>query len=575
MSPRRVGNYDLLERIGEGGMGEVWLARHESLRRLVAVKLIHPQTLSSRSAAEARKQFEREAHATSTLRSPHTVALFDYGATPDGNVYYAMELLEGISLAALVNEFGPVPAERVVHLLTGLCESLAEAHDRGLVHRDVKPGNVFTCVLGTKYDFVKVLDFGLARTLPTLAPGSSPAITGTIAGSPAFMAPEAARGAFAPSCDIYGVGCVAYWLLTGKFVFEAPTPIDVILAHMQSAPTPPSQRGAKVPPELDRIVLACLEKEPRNRPATAAELGDLLDACPIETRWTPARARAFFEDNRDAIARANPATLLGRAIAERGDSDPATSAPSELRSDTASRDAPPKGDVAREALRAPIDRLQHHFTRSHIDVHELELRMLRVKKAKTEDEIERVFADLPPLDPASSPPASAASAAPRSSNGTRASGEPPAVGVSLPIEPSAPEAVAIVEPRHASPLAVRGKRRAETQIVSVMSSNRRDIVLRDGEVGAAVAVMGEATVFVDCSQLSPNADGVAELRCVAVMGGLNVYVKAGVEVEATGVGVLGYFERWGGRRRSRKGPLLRITGAAVLGGVKVVVAEEE
>jgi hypothetical protein len=562
VSPRRVGSYDLLERIGEGGMGEVWLARHESLRRLVAVKLIHPQTLSSRGALEARKQFEREAHATSTLRSPHTVALFDYGATPDGNVYYAMELLDGISLAALVNEFGPVSPERAVHLLTGLCESLAEAHDRGLVHRDVKPGNVFTCVLGTKFDFVKVLDFGLARTLPTLAPGSSPAVTGTIAGSPAFMAPEAARGAFAPSCDIYGVGCVAYWLLTGKFVFEAETPIDVILAHMQSTPSPPSEHGVRVPPELDRIVLACLEKEPRNRPASAADLGALLEACPIDTRWTPARARAFFEENRVAIARANPATLQSRAIAERGDAQLAVPA----------EGAAPADEVARESLRAPIDRLQHHFTRSHIDVHELELRMLRVKKAKSALEVERVFADLPPLDPKAPPPANRANAASRASNGTRSSES--TSGSAPSIEPRPSEAIAIVESRNASALA-RSHRRPETQIVSVMSSNRRDIVLRDGEVGTVVAVMGEATVFVDCSQLSANTDAVAELKCVAVMGGLNIYVKAGVEVEAMGVGVLGYFERWGGRRRSRKGPLLRITGAAILGGVKVVVAEEE
>jgi Protein kinase domain len=553
LSARRVGSYDLLERIGEGGMGEVWLARHESLRRLVAVKLIHPQTLSSHSALEARKQFEREAHATSTLRSPHTVALFDYGATADGNVYYAMELLEGISLAALVNEFGPVPAERAVHLLAGLCESLAEAHDRGLVHRDVKPANVFTCVLGTKYDFVKVLDFGLARTLPTLAPGSSPAITGTIAGSPAFMAPEAARGAFAPSCDIYGVGCVAYWLLTGKFVFEAPTPIDVILAHMQSPPMPPSQRGIHVPPELERVVLACLEKNPANRPATAAEVGALFEACPLETRWTPARARSFFEENGDAIARANPATMRSRAIAERGDVHVAAPA-----------NAAASNDIGRESLRGPIDRLQHHFTRSHIDVNELELRMLRVKKAKTAQEVERIFADLPPIDPAPAA-ASGAAAVRRATNGFPARSDE--------VQPS--EAVALVEPRPPSALAVRAHRRPEAQIVSIMSSNRRDIVLRNGEVGAAVAVMGEATVFVDCSQLSTDVDGVAELKCVAVMGALNVYVKAGVEVEATGVGVLGYFERWGGRRRSRKGPLLRITGAAVLGGVKVVVAEEE
>jgi hypothetical protein len=541
----------------------VWLARHESLRRLVAVKLIHPQTLSSQSAAEARRQFEREAHATSTLRSPHTVAVFDYGATPDGNVYYAMELLEGISLAALVNEFGPVPPERALHLLIGLCESLAEAHDRGLVHRDVKPGNVFTCVLGTKYDFVKVLDFGLARTLPTLAPGSSPAITGTIAGSPAFMAPEAARGAFAPSCDIYGVGCVAYWLLTGKFVFEAPTPIDVILAHMQSAPDAPSAHAPAVPPELDRIVLACLAKDAEKRPASASELGALFEACPVLTRWTPVRARAFFEENRDAIARANPATIRSRALAERGDGaiGEAAPPPASLASDDAAR-------------RAPIERLQHHFTRSHIDVNELELRMLRVKKAKTAQEIDRVFADLPPLAPPAPPSSSEAPRAPSRDARLPVNGR----GKTAAIESSGAGsttgvATAAIVQHDRRALAIAAPCRPEIQIVSVMSSNRRDVTLRDGEVGTAVAVMGEATVFVDASQLP--VDGVAELKCVAVMGTLMVYVKAGVDVEATGVGVLGYFERWGGRRRSRQGPLLRITGAAVLGGVKIIVAEDE
>jgi hypothetical protein len=579
VSRGRVGNYDLLERIGEGGMGEVWLARHETLRRLVAVKLIHPQTLSSKGAAEARRQFEREAHATSTLRSPHTVALFDYGTTPSGDVYYAMELLDGISLAALVHEFGPVTPERAVHLLSGVCESLAEAHQRGLVHRDIKPGNVFTCVLGTKYDFVKVLDFGLARTLPTLAPGASPAVTGTIAGSPAFMAPEAARGEFAPSCDIYGVGCVAYWLLTGKFVFEAPTPIDVILAHMQEKPVPPSARGANVPPGLEAIVLACLEKDREKRPKSAAELGSLFEAIALESRWTPAKARSFFEEHGEAIARANPATLKSREIAARGD-EAARAVPSgDAEGDRAGgANASRESTGAKPSLREPIDRLQHHFTRSHIDVHELELRMLRVKKAKTAHDIERIFADLPPLDaPAEGAPttnAEAARGAFAKAEGTREAAIAPADDATARRGKTGRTMVGIVEPRTTA-LAVRGPRAEDAEIVSVMSSNRRDMILRDGEQGTAVAVMGEATVFVDASQLCETTDGVAELECVAVMGHVTVYVKAGIDVEAAGVGVLGYFERWGGTRRPRKGSLLRITGVAVLGGVKVIVADEE
>jgi hypothetical protein len=185
--------------------------------------------------------------------------------------------------------------------------------------------------------------------------------------------------------------------------------------------------------------------------------------------------------------------------------------------------------------------------------------MLRVKKAKTSQEIERVFADLPPLE--ASPKEPTPRATPSPTNGS-------ALARAI---PSASAAVAVIDPRQKT--LARGPRRAETQVVSIMSSNRRDITLRDGEVGTTVAVMGEATVFIDASQVT--AGGVAELKCVAVMGHLTVYVKAGVEVDAVGVGVLGYFERWGGRRRARQGPLLRVTGAAVLGGVKVVVAEEE
>ena len=233
-------------------------------------------------------------------------------------------------------------------------------------------------------------------------------------------------------------------------------------------------------------------------------------------------------------------------------------------------DAPPKSDSP--SLRAPIDRLQHHFTRSHIDVNELELRMLRVKKAKTAQDIERIFADLPPLDEA--PPASSPVPGQGAERPVNGRGNAPVASSRRASTSSVSTAAAIVvEPREQAALALHAPRRPETQIVSVLSSNRRDITLRDGEEGMAVAVMGEATVFVDTSQLPPN--GVAELKCVAVMGHLMIYVKSGVDVEASGVGVLGYFERWGGRRRARQGPLLRITGAAVLGGVKIIVADEE
>jgi serine/threonine protein kinase len=570
VTPASLGAYEIVERIGEGGMGEVWLARHRHLRRLVAVKVIRPESLAADSADEARRRFEREAHATSALRSPHTVAVFDYGATNEGDVYYAMELLEGLSLAALVSEFGPLPAERAVYLLAGICESLGEAHERGLVHRDVKPANVFTCVMGGKYDFVKVLDFGLVKSIAGLDGKASPVTTATIAGSPAFLAPEAVRGMIAPSCDIYALGCVAYWLLTGKLVFEGQTPLEIILAHAQSTPVPPSVRaGSSFPAALDELVLACLEKDPQKRPATIAEIAEKLEICPVDPKWSNTRARRFFDNNRDAIARVNPA--MGRVH--------------EL-SSSIHEERPPVSeadDGARQTrMRSSLDRLQHHFTRSHIDLHELELRMLRVKKAKSSDEIDKVLADLPSLDssPPPAPPVITESPSPRANRAARrAARREDKVARRLGRQLARHADRALVE-HDLDDRLVRGADEGElalahhagqslvAHVVSVMSSTRRGFIAQDGEIYKAVAVMGEATLFIDGSQLD---GGTAELRCVAVMGNITIYVQPGIDVEAGGVGVLGLFEQWGGRAHGPNVSKLRITGVAVLGFVKVVI----
>jgi serine/threonine protein kinase len=467
-----------------------------------------------------------------------------------------MELLEGISLASLVAEFGPVPPERAVFLLGGICESLAEAHERGMVHRDVKPANIYTCVLGGKYDFVKVLDFGLVKTLPGVDSAASPTVTGAIAGSPAFLAPEAVRGIIAPSCDIYGLGCVAYWLLTGKLVFEGQTSFEILLAHAQQEPIAPSARtGVLFPAELDHLVLACLVKDPARRPKTVAAVAEELALVPITAPWTPARARSFFEENRALIARAHPAMQRVHELSQNVDTPEKPVPPPET----------PQEREQRERVQQSLDRLQHHFTKSHIDVRELELRMLRVKKAKTAQEIERVFADLPPLGstlPSMQsvvPPPEKSK--PRSSRSSQ-SDPPPSLG---------PHGEMVLRRRGEAAMAMPYPEAMAVHVVSVMSSTQRELVVNDGELYKTVAVMGEATLTVNTSQF---VEGQAELRCVAVMGNVTIYVGPGIDVEAVGVGVLGVFEHWGGRVRREGRPKLRITGVAVMGLVKVVAGKD-
>ena len=221
-----LGQYALEEKLGAGGMGEVWRARHRLLVRPAAIKIIRPEFLASTHTDPdlVLRRFEREALATAALRSPHTVQLYDFGETEDGTLFYVMELLVGIDLESLVTRFGPIPAERAVHILKQVCHSLDEAHQNGLTHRDVKPANVFISGIGTELDFVKVLDFGLVR-LRSVQPQSGTTVTAEagVACTPAYAAPEIARGepTYDHRVDIYAVGCVAYWLLTGQLVFTA------------------------------------------------------------------------------------------------------------------------------------------------------------------------------------------------------------------------------------------------------------------------------------------------------------------------------------------------------------------
>jgi serine/threonine-protein kinase len=308
---QELGCYQLAEKLDHGGMGEIWKARHRMLARPVAVKLIRPELLGLKSRVEAAAlvaRFQREAQATAALHSAHTVALHDFGVTPEGAFYYVMELLEGLDLETLVRRFGPVPPERAIHLLVQACDSLAEAHAVGLIHRDVKPANIVACHWGLKWDFVKVLDFGLVKATWSMGDDDRLTSDGQITGTPAYMAPEAVLGQpLDARVDLYGLGCVAYWLLTGQRVFAGRTPMEVLLHHVKTSPVPPSEcAGTKVPDSLESIVLSCLAKDPADRPPSAEWLAARLAECDTAADWTPARAHAWWETHGAGAGRGTP-----------------------------------------------------------------------------------------------------------------------------------------------------------------------------------------------------------------------------------------------------------------------------
>jgi eukaryotic-like serine/threonine-protein kinase len=296
---REMGSYVLGDLIASGGMGEVWRATHRFLARPAAIKLIKPEVLGAvtpEQGAVVVQRFRREARAVALLRSPHTIQLYDFGVARDGTFFYVMELLNGMDLQTLVSEHGALPASRVVHILAQVCESLAEAHDRGLLHRDIKPANIQVCRMGRECDFVKVLDFGLVKSEAAAALEPGLTAPNALAGTPAYLSPETALGA-PVDCrtDLYACGCVAYWMLTGRQVFEAQSSMQMIAHHIQTPATPPSRYSAyPVPGDLEEIVLACLAKLPSDRPSTAAELADLLADCHTASPWTRADAKAWW-----------------------------------------------------------------------------------------------------------------------------------------------------------------------------------------------------------------------------------------------------------------------------------------
>lgn len=296
-----LGLYRLMEKLGEGGMGEVWRARHQLLARPCAIKLIRPELLGEKNREAATERFRLEARSIARLSSPNTVRLYDFGVSESGSFYFVMELLTGMDLASLVQQFGPMEPERAIYVLRQACRSLGEAHAAGLLHRDIKPHNLYLSRLGLDCDVLKVLDFGLVKSLSDDTAQVTAA--GMLNGTPAYMPPERVTGGAADErSDIYSLGCVAYWMLTGRPVFTGD-PMAAMVHHARTAPEPPSKvTDRPIPEHLERIVMSCLEKAPDKRPSSAVALWEQLGEVPLASPWTLERAEAWWREHLAEIA---------------------------------------------------------------------------------------------------------------------------------------------------------------------------------------------------------------------------------------------------------------------------------
>jgi serine/threonine-protein kinase len=294
---RKLGQYRLKRLLGSGGMGEVYLAEHTLLRRPCAIKLIRPDQAGDGTSLQ---RFEREVRATATLTHWNTVEIFDYGHTPDGTFYYVMEYLPGLSLEELVQRYGPLPPERGVYLLRQVCRGLREAHNMGIIHRDIKPSNILACERGGVQDVAKLLDFGLVRCVGSDKSTVKLTQEGVVAGSPMYMSPEQVKGRddLDPRSDIYNLGLVAYFLLTGQPPFERETPMEALMAHVYE-PVPALEHLRKgVPADLQEIVLQCLEKAPARRFQNVAALERALGQCACANLWDEEKAAAWWRERR-------------------------------------------------------------------------------------------------------------------------------------------------------------------------------------------------------------------------------------------------------------------------------------
>ncbi|MEX2026509.1 MAG: protein kinase [Pirellulaceae bacterium] len=291
---RQIGQYRLKQLLGAGGMGEVYLAEHQLMKRPCAIKVIRPEKAGD---PKVLARFEREVHATAKLSHWNNIDIFDYGRADDGTFYYVMEYLPGMNLGEIVRRFGPMPAARAIHLVRQACDALQEAHDVGLMHRDLKPANLFAAVRGGFYDVAKLLDFGLAKPLTTLDSASLTA-DGTITGSPLYMSPEQATGDREPDArsDIYAMGALLYFLVTGRPPFHDEKPIKVLISHAHEPVPPPSKWRDDLPLDLESVIMRCLAKGPDERFQSASELATALDDCESAGYWTRDDARRWWQE---------------------------------------------------------------------------------------------------------------------------------------------------------------------------------------------------------------------------------------------------------------------------------------
>jgi tRNA A-37 threonylcarbamoyl transferase component Bud32 len=291
---KQLGQYRLKKLLGSGGMGEVYLAEHQMMKRPCAVKVIRPEKAGD---PQVLARFEREVRATAKLSHWNSIDIYDYGRTDDGTFYYVMEFLPGHNLGELVDGHGPLPAARALYLMRQVCDALIEAHGQGLVHRDIKPANIYCAFRGGVFDVAKLLDFGLAKPL-TEAKDAGLTQEGSITGSPLFMSPEQATGAADVDgrSDIYSLGALMYFMTTGRAPFQYDSPLKVMIAHASEDPEPPRLLNAELPHELEEIILRALEKRPDDRFQTIVELREALDRVPIESEWTARLAADWWRD---------------------------------------------------------------------------------------------------------------------------------------------------------------------------------------------------------------------------------------------------------------------------------------
>jgi serine/threonine-protein kinase len=305
LEARKLGQYRQHEKLGVGGMGEVYLGEHVLMRRPCAIKVIHRDMAADPTQMS---RFEREVRAMATLTHWNTVEVYDYGRTDDGTFYYVMEYLPGQNLESLVGRNGPLPPARVIHLLRQVCGALREAHAIGLLHRDIKPSNIIACERGGVHDVVKLLDFGLVQSIGLA--DVSPRLTtqGTILGSPQYMSPEQARGRsdLTPASDIYSVGGVAYFLLTGHSPFVRETVMELLIAHATDRVEPPRSVRPDIPADLEAVVLRCLEKEPSQRFADVAQLERALARCGVADEWTEGMAAEWWREHGETVSVRRP-----------------------------------------------------------------------------------------------------------------------------------------------------------------------------------------------------------------------------------------------------------------------------